>query len=410
MISTFHKMKRSQITVDFIIVLIIALILFLVLFSTIDKRTTQMYSLRTNLYAKEMADKVATNINTIFLAGDGTSNTLIIPETLKDLTDYELRIYPNSHIVDISWYFADSRRHYSSPILTSGIDGNTTLHDTLGIIHFTNNNGIVNVQAEVDTTPPTIWNIKNISITRNSAIITWNTNEDSNSSVAYNNYGASDKSYVLSHSVSLTGLEESTNYYYNVTSCDKYGNCATSAQYWFRTLTPESGSTVNYDFSAGMANWDFSMWNRSGDEVTPSGNYHSSGGDPGQFVSVLIPSGSDDEVGGYWEQDFVVSVDNPALVNCSFDFRIVAYDPDPILYRVLVALDNSSGTPTNLVWSNSSITSTELWSGVKSFDCSSLVASSGTYYYKLAAWVETGPVAKGSFTAGFDNAKVNWKE
>ena len=34
----------------------------------------------------------------------------------------------------------------------------------------------------------------------------------------------------------------------------------------------------------------------------------------------------------------------------------------------------------------------------------------GTYYYKIAMWLETGSDPKGSFRIGYDNAKVQWKE
>ena len=91
-----------------------------------------------------------------------------------------------------------------------------------------------------DTTPPVITNISNTSDT-NSAVITWDTNEASNSIVKY---GTSSGSYtlsesssnmVLSHSVSLTGLTSDTLYYYVVNSTDGSHNSAQSTERTFRT-------------------------------------------------------------------------------------------------------------------------------------------------------------------------------
>jgi len=68
-----------------------------------------------------------------------------------------------------------------------------------------------------------------------SAIVTWTTNENSNSSVNYGTGIEQSATLVTSHSVTLTGLTPSTFYSYNVTSCDTYGNCGTSTDYNFTT-------------------------------------------------------------------------------------------------------------------------------------------------------------------------------
>lgn len=93
-----------------------------------------------------------------------------------------------------------------------------------------------------DTTPPIISNIKNSSISTTSAIITWDTDENANSTVNYNNESGnlnlSNSSATLteSHSLTLTGLTANTTYYYNVSSCDASANCNSSSEYNFSTL------------------------------------------------------------------------------------------------------------------------------------------------------------------------------
>lgn len=91
-----------------------------------------------------------------------------------------------------------------------------------------------------DSTPPVITNIGATSDS-NSAVITWDTDEASDSLVKY---GTSSGSYtlsesssnmVLSHSVSLTGLTSDTLYYYVVNSTDGSHNSAQSTERTFRT-------------------------------------------------------------------------------------------------------------------------------------------------------------------------------
>jgi PGF-pre-PGF domain-containing protein len=97
-------------------------------------------------------------------------------------------------------------------------------------------------QATPDTTPPIISNVTSTGITNNSATITWDTDESSDSLVKYGTtsevytseeYNAAE---VTSHNVSLTGLDAEATYYYLVSSTDSSGNAAESAEYSFTTL------------------------------------------------------------------------------------------------------------------------------------------------------------------------------
>jgi len=92
-----------------------------------------------------------------------------------------------------------------------------------------------------DVTAPVISNIVNSSITNQSATISWQTDEDSNSSVLYGlttGLGGFVGSgiFEMSHSISLGGLRNNTQYYYRVRSCDAAGNCVNSTIFNFRTV------------------------------------------------------------------------------------------------------------------------------------------------------------------------------
>ncbi|MCK4734809.1 MAG: fibronectin type III domain-containing protein, partial [Methanophagales archaeon] len=101
-----------------------------------------------------------------------------------------------------------------------------------------------------DTTPLCITNVNATSITNDSATITWNTDEISDSLVKYGtesgNYtlSVSNASLVLEHSVVLTGLNANTTYYYVVNSTDSSGNHNESAEYNFTTLAEEKADTI----------------------------------------------------------------------------------------------------------------------------------------------------------------------
>jgi len=96
------------------------------------------------------------------------------------------------------------------------------------------------------------------SVTSTTSTITWTTNENTNSSI---NYGTDSSLGTLSnnstlttnHSVSLSSLSSSTVYYYNITPCDKAGNCNITGPYDFTTSAAESSSGVTSSGGGGSS-------------------------------------------------------------------------------------------------------------------------------------------------------------
>ncbi|RJS74662.1 hypothetical protein CW714_01305 [Methanophagales archaeon] len=93
-----------------------------------------------------------------------------------------------------------------------------------------------------DTTPPVITNISVIPTAKDSATVTWDTGELSNSMVKYGtqpgNYTetAYNISYVLHHCIVLSGLSPNTTYYFVANSTDPSNNSAQSSEYSFKTF------------------------------------------------------------------------------------------------------------------------------------------------------------------------------
>jgi hypothetical protein len=95
----------------------------------------------------------------------------------------------------------------------------------------------------VDTIPPNqIQDVQVGSVTPNSATITWTTILLSTPQVCYGQSTSlgqctpEDLPYVMSHSVTLTGLESNTTYYYQPRICDQYGNVMSGPILSFTTL------------------------------------------------------------------------------------------------------------------------------------------------------------------------------
>ena len=126
--------------------------------------------------------------------------------------------------------------------------------DTIYIDHM-----YIEAISEPDTTLPVISNVASSDITYNSARITWDTDEPSNSKVKYGTTTPptstkSDSSMVTSHTITLTDLLPETTYYYEVQSTDIKFNTAidnnNSAYYTFTTAS--APSNVMHVYSIDM--------------------------------------------------------------------------------------------------------------------------------------------------------------
>lgn len=105
----------------------------------------------------------------------------------------------------------------------------------------------------LDLSPPIINNI-HITSSENTATITWNTNEPSDSQVNYgldNNYDSNvlDNTLKTDHSVTLTGLTENQIYHYEIISQDGSGNVASSVDLTFLTLSSNQSNLLVFDWN-----------------------------------------------------------------------------------------------------------------------------------------------------------------
>ena len=129
---------------------------------------------------------------------------------------------------------------YTTTWNSTGVsDGSHTLY---AVAEDTSGNYATSSISVTVSNPPVISSISSNSSTTTSAIITWTTNENATSKVAYGtttSYGSASTSasLVTSHSITLVGLTASSTYHYAIVSTDSLGNSATSSNETFTTTT-----------------------------------------------------------------------------------------------------------------------------------------------------------------------------
>ncbi len=138
-------MKKSQLSTELIITLSALLIMFLIIISIMNKRSDDYFYNKRLMDAKEYSEKISSQINILFLAGPGTKAHVELPQTLRDNTPYSINIYPQHHIVEITWMSKNNIRHYSTQILTSNISGK--LSNISNDVNITNTDGGIFVEG-----------------------------------------------------------------------------------------------------------------------------------------------------------------------------------------------------------------------------------------------------------------------
>lgn len=199
-----------------------------------------------------------------------------------------------------------------------------------------------------------------------------------------------------------SGTADLCNSFGDQTSCHDQDGCS------WQAVGVET--TVNPDFNTDYSGWSYSDWNQGGGEVNVTGTRNSSGGNPSGWVDINFPEGKNDELGGYWEQSFTTTADDPSAT-LDFDWQVTDYETTPNTFQLYVFVDTSSGEPTigQEVWSSGEQTGISGWSSVTDLDLSSYVTTAGTYYLKIAVWLETdGGDNDGPYEVGYDNVQISW--
>jgi len=213
-------------------------------------------------YQASVVDTSATDIANASVLAYNVSGDLTM-----NLTTDEFGWTPIGHIIDYS-NVGGTRSYYSSYIMAST---NTTLWDSHNY-NATSSENYLNDSfiLDIDATAPVLSGVS-YTATSSSAVITWTTNEGSNSSVTYWAGPAvtvGDNKYVLSHSVTISGLSASSTYSYNYTSCDFAGNCDTTSGGTFVTAAPgETTSGSSGGGSSCVANFKCGLWSSCVDGI-----------------------------------------------------------------------------------------------------------------------------------------------
>lgn len=211
-----------------------------------------------------------------------------------------------------------------------------------------------------------------------------------------------------------TGISNGTGAYTSTIFDSGAAGTSWSQISWVESVPGDSVvTTTNPNFDTDTTNWTYTDWAESGGEDA-TGTLNPTGGNPNGWIDINVGAGKGYTVGGFWEQSFTTSVANPATATLDFDWQVTAVDTSNT-FQLYAFVDSASGEPTigQEVWSSGEISATQGWTSQTDIDVSGALGAAGTYYLKVAMWVETpsGPGAPpGPYEVGYDNVELEWLE
>ncbi len=215
--------------------------------------------------------------------------------------------------------------------------------------------------AVIDGLPPVITEVAVVSLTENTAAITWKTSESSDSTVDYatgpvglSPYTmlASDPSMLTDHKITLTGLMPGHTYHFRVRSLDFERNEGVSSDYQFSTPSGDAPTTpLNFVIAAASEMERLVLsWNSNSEGDLAGYNLYRSESANGTFTRVNanpISSG----VGSTTYQD------EGLKIACKYYYRVKAVD---------VAGNESLPTPTLPIVTPGTLADNRTWSAAES--------------------------------------------
>ncbi|MBU1167644.1 hypothetical protein KKC60_04525, partial [Patescibacteria group bacterium] len=178
-----------------------------------------------------------------------------------------------------------------------------------------------------------------------------------------------------------------------------------------------SGATTDASFDTG-ASWTSGNWDQSGSEYVFNNRYTPLG-NPGYWVYTYLRGRNNQEMGGYWEQAFTTTVDDPD-VTIDLDFQPWFLNNirtgDTVHFYAFV--ESSSGQPSgagSALWSKEFTASdpTQVWTSGISFTDGGNVATAGTYYLKVGFYMDLANAGGNPLRyslGGFDNVQLDWSK
>lgn len=210
--------------------------------------------------------------------------------SLNTITQGSSMAFTADHYVTLTGLMPDTT--YSYQVKSFDESGNQSTNSNNGAYYtFTTDSG----SDPTDTTPPVITNATTTNITANTATITWDTDDPSDSVVGYSlntSYSREIGSPVAStsHSITLSGLSPETTYNFQLKSRDENGNLATSSGHVLVTTSgtdnsPPTISSIAHDNitqSTARIRWNTDEEKASSlvDFGLSSGNFSQSQGNP----------------------------------------------------------------------------------------------------------------------------------
>jgi ribosomal protein S30 len=214
----------------------------------------------TALASDQYGQTVSQTANVSLITRGGITGTVTDASTNLPLVSATVSITDSSNITKT--VLTDNTGGYTITDISSGTLNGSITKDGYTAYNFSNTitpGQTIPVNASLNPMLPIISNIQVSGVTKNSATLTWTTDQPADTFVDYgttSSYGnwVRDSVLTTSHTIALTNLALGTTYHFKVTSTNGYGFSSSSGDRTFETqkplltlviTSPSNGATIN---------------------------------------------------------------------------------------------------------------------------------------------------------------------
>ena len=319
------------------------------------------------------------------------ANSYVIYSTSTDLSNpivtSTIVTFGTSHDLTLTGLTAGTNYYYYVQSANVGMITTTDKNIVNGIPEY------FSLATTLDVTAPTISSIATTSVGNNSANVTWVTNENADSQIAYGtttNYGTTttlDSTFTAQHLVTLSGLASSTVYHFKILSRDRNDNLAESSDQIFETAaaadtiapTISSVATSSVTLTSFTVTWSTNEVGSSIVEYgTNTSSYNSLAGSNTDSVtshSVTVSSLSGNAT-YYFRVRSADSAGNSATDSnggAGWEVRTVADTTAPTISNISTLVNN---TTTQITWTTNEAANSEINYGSTSSSLNTTASSS----------------------------------
>ncbi len=131
--------RKAQASIEFLVAFAIVVVIFLVFAVAMYQKSIQANEIKADMMGQRVANSIAEAINSVYIAGEGFSQTITLPEKIS-LSSYEVKFYRDEPTV----FLFTETQSWSAPLVMPYVNC------TMSICEFSDNTATMHINSTLN--------------------------------------------------------------------------------------------------------------------------------------------------------------------------------------------------------------------------------------------------------------------